>query len=197
MYFFILTLVLFTTFLILLITGIVKQKRKLIYISLIALLLSIAGGLCIGVIIAKKAYTVIKNAKNPLAKRSGMEIYTALFDAPVTTCVSVTSSQDQYIPMVDCCIWLEFTTCPLELERIIARKQLIPLKSQAQIIGDSLVTVIDSMPVYSPRPVWFNPKNLGEGFTTLRKFNRDNPNRDIFIYFSKDSTHAIYCDMAE
>ena len=196
MYFFLLTLGLFVAFVILLITGIVKQNRKLIYMSLLALFLAIVGGLVIGVIIGKKAYTVIKTAENPFRKRTGMQIYTALFEQPVTNCVRVINSQDAYIPRIDCCIWIEFTTCSEELKRIIATKKLMPVASQAQLIGDSVVSVLDNIPDYGS-PTWFNPKNLGEDFITLRKHERDNPNWDLILYFSKDSTHAFYCDMAE
>jgi len=195
MYIFLLALALFLAFLILLITGIVKQKRKLIYLSLIALGLSIAGGLCIGALIAKKTYRVIKTAENPFKKRTGIEIYSALFDEPKTNCVRVNNKQDAYIPRIDCCVWLEFSTCPEELERIITTKKLMPLRSQAQLIGDSVVMVLDNIPEYSSKPDWFNLKKLGEGYLTLRKNEPDNPNWDRILYFSKDSTYAFYCDM--
>ncbi|MBO9200190.1 MULTISPECIES: hypothetical protein [Niastella] len=195
---FILTIGLFVLFLVLLISGIVKQKRKLIYFSLLALLLSIGGGLYIGVIIAKKAYTVIKDAKNPFAKRTGLEIYTALFDAPEASCVRVTNSMDQVVPRLDCCIWLEFSTCPGELRRIIDKKQLTPFLKEGDSRGDVPAKVITeiNVPAYGPKPAWFKLQNLGEGCKALRKYPID-PNHDLILYFSKDSTHALYCDMAD
>lgn len=177
---FVITLVLFSAFLILLITGIIKQNRKLIYSSLIALGLSIVCGICVGVIVAKTVYTAVKTGENPL-KRSGMEIYTALFDDPETSCVKVLNSQDQYVPRVDCCIWLEFTTCPNELNRIITANKLKPNE--------------EDIPDHDS-PDWFRKQNL-DGYAIRRKFSYSDPNHDVILWFSKDSTHAFYCDMAE
>lgn len=186
-------------FIVLLFAGIAKKRRKPIYISLIFFLLAIPSGLYTSFLFAQKAYEKIKTVKieNPL-KRSGMEIYTALFDKPETNCVTVINSQDQYIPRIDCCIWLESTTCPKELARIIAKKELEAEETASRYEGDTLsATVIDEIPNYSPKPTWFEPQNLGAGYKRARKYNPDDPNRDLILLFSKDSTHAYYCDMAE
>jgi hypothetical protein len=187
-------------FIVLLFVGITKKRRKPIYISLIFFLLAIPSGLYTSFLFAQKAYEKIKTAKieNPL-KRSGMEIYTAVLGKPETNCVTVINSQDAYIPRIDCCIWLEFTTCPKELARIIAKKELKPIRSETHFSSDSSVAEItgNSIPDYSPQPQWFAPGNLGAGYITLRKYNPDDPNHDLILYFSKDSTHAYYCDMAE
>jgi len=174
---------LFLIFIVLLLFGIVKKRRKPVYISLLFLLFAGISGVYTGFLFVRTAYRVVKTGENPL-KRTGMEIYTALFDKPETNCVRVINNQDQYIPRIDCCIWLEFYTCPTELERIIAKKQLKP-------------TQYNSAPNYSPRPEWFNLQSLGAEYKTLQKFNPDDPNHDLILYFSKDSTHAFYCDMAE
>jgi hypothetical protein len=184
--FFLVTVALLLLFIILLLIGIVRKSRNLVYIAIFLFLLAIPSSIYTGFLFAQKAYKKIKITKieNPL-KRSGMEMYTALLGKPETNCVTVINSQDQYIPKIDCCIWLEFTTCPKELARIVAKKELKPTMSG------------NSIPDYSPRPQWFVPENLGADHIILRKNNPDDPNHDLILYFSKDSTRAYYCDMAE
>lgn len=198
--FLLLTIGFLLLFVVLLFVGISQKKRKPIYIGLIFFLLAIPAGLYTSFLFAQKAYEKIKAAKieNPL-KRTGMEIYTAVLDEPTPNCVTVVNSQDAYIPKIDCCIWLEFITCPKELARIIAKKELKPLESEKRFNRDSSVAEItgNSIPDYSPKPQWFVPENLGAGYITLRKYNPDDPNHDLILYFSKDSTRAYYCDMAE
>ena len=181
--FFLLTMGLFFLFIVLLFIGIVQKRRKPIYISLI-----------------QKAYKKIKTTKiqNPF-KRSGMEMYTAVLGKPETNCVTVINSQDAYIPKIDCCIWLEFTTCPKELARIITERELKFIQAATRYPGDSstAVTSENSFPNYSPKPNWFVPENLGAGYLTFQKFNPDDPNHDLILFFSKDSTRGYYCDMAE
>jgi hypothetical protein len=183
--FLLLTVGLIFFFIVLLFVGIAKKRRKPIYISLIFFLLAIPSGLYTSFLFAQKAYEKIKTTKieNPFKRRTGIEIYTALFDKPETNCVTVINSLDPTIPKVDCCIWLEFTTCPRELARIINRKELKPFESEP--------------PNYSSTPTWFEPKNLGPGYKTMRKYDPDDPNHDLILYFSTDSARAYYCDMAE
>lgn len=198
--FLLLTIGFFLLFVVLLFVGISQKKRKPVYIGLIFFLLAIPAGLYTSFLFAQKAYEKIKAAKieNPL-KRTGMEIYTALLDKPTPNCVTVVNSQDAYIPKIDCCIWLEFITCPEELARIIAKKELKPIESETHFNKDSSIAEItgNSIPDYSPKPQWFAPENLGAGYKRARRYNPDDPNHDLILYFSKDSTHAYYCDMAE
>ncbi|HUP11743.1 MAG TPA: hypothetical protein VM187_06015 [Niastella sp.] len=185
--FFLLTVGLIVLFIILLFVGIAKKRRKPVYIALILFLLAIPAGLYTSFLLAQKAYKKLKSTKieNPLKRRTGMEMYTALFGMPETNCVTVINSQDAYIPKIDCCIWLEFTTCANEIKRIIDKKGLSPYVSS------------DNLPNYSPRPKWFVPDNLGAGYIILRKHNPDDPNHDEILYLSKNSTRAYYCNMAQ
>jgi hypothetical protein len=178
--FILLTVGFFIIFGILLIIGIVKKSRQAVYFSLLFVLLAIGSGIYTGYLFARKAYQVIRTNENPL-KRSGMEIYTGLLDKPETNCVTVLNSKDQYIPKIDCCIWLEFTTCPTELKRIIAKQ---PYKTSGF-----------SLPSYGPAPDWFTPQKLGPGAIALQ-YSPDS-NHEYSLYFSKDSTHAFYCDMLD
>lgn len=183
---------LFMTFLYLLLTGLKNRRKKLVYNSLFFLLLTLGTGVWTGYLFASKAYNKIKNAKldNPFKARTGNEIYTALFGTPEQNCVEVINKMDQTVPRLDCCIWLEFKTCPSELKRIIA---LQPYKNIAVSSGDTTGYI----PNYSPRPDWFKPAVLEDGIVKLQHYNPDNPNRDQILFFSRDSTHAFYCDMAD
>jgi hypothetical protein len=186
-----LTGLLFLSFLYLLISGIRKRRNKLIYTSLLVLFCTLGAVAWTGYLFASKAYTRVKNVNlHLLRERSGREIYQALFGTPEHDCVIVRNKKDQVIPRLDCCIWLEFTTCPDELRRIIAQQQF----------NQSIISTSDTvapLPDYNPRPEWFKPKLLGNSINILRHYNSDNPNRDQLLLFSKDSTHVFYCDMAD
>ena len=188
----VLTGILFLTFLFLLFIGLRKRRRKPVYVSLLLLLLSLGAGAWTGYLFASKAYNKIKNVKldNPFNPRTGSEIYVALFGAPQQNCVQVINKRDQVVPRLDCCIWLEFSTCPYELKRIIAQESY---KSSVIAVSDTAAYIPD----YSPRPEWFKPAEFGDSIIMLRHYNPDNPNRDQILLFSKDSTHAFYCDMAD
>jgi hypothetical protein len=154
--------------------------------------LLLEAGFWTGYIFAGKAYNKVKNVKldNPFKARTGNEIYTALFGPPEQNCVEVINKMDQTVPRLDSCIWLEFKTCPSEVKRILARSHM---KSQVLALADTS----RYFPSYSPRPEWFEPAALGDSIILLRHYNPDNPNRDQILLFSKDSTHAFYCDMAD
>lgn len=164
--------------------GIRRKNRRSIYASLLFLVLAFGAGAWTIYIFTSKAFDKVRNItlSNPFKARTGNEIYEALFEAPAQNCVRVINNKDQIVPRLDCCIWLEFTTCPPELRRIIAQH---PYKSTAYA------------PDYSPKPAWFKPELLGDSAIAVRHFNPDNPNRDQVLLFSKDSTHAFYCDMAD
>ena len=178
--FLLLTAGLFIVFVFLLFTGIIKKSRKAVYFSLLFLLFAIGTGIYTGFLFARKAYHVIRTGKNPL-KRSGIEMYTALLGKPETNCVTVINSKDQYVPKLDCCIWLEFNTCAAELKRIIA---LQPYEKSTP-----------EPPGYGPMPEWFKPESLGAGSNAL--YYSPDSNHGYSLYFSKDSTQAYYCDMLD
>jgi hypothetical protein len=182
----------FLSFVFLLFSGLRMRRKKFIYISLLLLLFTIGAGIWTGYLFASKAYTRIKNVKHqsPITERTGTEIYQALFGAPELNCVHILNKKDQMIPRLDCCIWLEFTTCPAELRRIIAQQ---PYKQSQISTADTLAYIPD----YSPRPEWFNPALFGDSIIKLQVYNPGNPNRDRLLLFSKDSAHVFYCDMAD
>lgn len=188
----VLTGLLFLTFLFLLFTGLKKRRRKSIYVSLLLLLLALGAGAWTGYLFASKTYDKVKNVKldNPFDARTGSEIYKALFGAPQQNCVQVINKKDQVVPRLDCCIWLEFSTCPAELKRIISEE---PYKMSVVAVSDTAAYIPD----YSPRPEWFRPTVMGDSIFMLWHYNPDNPNRNQILLFSRDSTHAFYCDMAD
>lgn len=183
---------LFIIFCAFLVYGLIRKKRKAIYISIVALIVTFISGIWSVYLFTSKAYKKVSaiNIDNPFKPRTGLEIYTALFGKPVENCIIVTNNYDQLVPRLDCCIWLEFKTCPNEIRRISA---LEPYERNDFPANDS-----DSyVPTYSPRPEWFKPHILGDSIIVLQKYNTENPNRDQILIFSKDSTHAFYCDMAD
>ncbi len=156
-----------------------------------ALLLS---GLCIGwlgIKAAHKAYRAgtqaVASVPEYFARRSGKEIYSALFGSPIANCMQMENFQDQLVPRLDCCIWLEFRTCPAELKRILSAS------SYRKMSYDS----VDYISKYSPEPMWWKPETLGRKAVAVRKQTITNPNRDQILVFAQDSTHAYYCDMAD
>ncbi len=97
--------------------GLVKRRQRVVYAA--------GAGLLLGALLAsgevfragKKIYRRVAEAVRP---RNGEEIYTALFGPAQPGCVRVLHYRDQVIPRLDCCIWLEFNTCPAEIKRIVA-----------------------------------------------------------------------------
>lgn len=166
-----------------------QQLRKTWVLS--ALLLS---GLCfgwLGIRAARKAYRAgaqaVAGVPEYFARRSGKEIYSALFGSPVAGCIQIENYQDQLVPRLDCCIWLEFRTCPAEVKRILAAN------SYKAMPYDSVGYASN----YGPKPTWWKPETLGCRAVAVRKQIAANPNRDQILVFAQDSTHAYYCDMAD
>ncbi len=168
--------------------GLVKHRQRAIYAAGAGLLL---GGLLASgafFLAGKKTYRRAAEAVRP---RSGEEIYTALFGPAQPGCVRVLHYQDQVVPRLDCCIWLEFSTCPAEIKRIIAADSGFHAISQP--IASSYCDTLG----YSPGPAWWHPVRIGRAALFRRKFRLDNPNRDQLLIFSSDSTHAYYYNMAD
>ena len=132
----------------------------------------------------------IDDVKQKFKPRTGSEIYYALFGKPVDNCSKVINQKDQIVPRLDCCIWLQFQTCPKELNRIIKQQSF---KATTFFSMDTT----SYMPDYNPKPPWWKPQVLGDSVIVLRNFNFDNPNRDIILIFARDSSNVFYCEMAD
>ena len=168
----------------------VKRKSKpSISISVILFILLVSASIYTALSIGRKSYRFAKqHIHNPFSDRKGIDIYVALFGKPIVNCVLVTNKMDQKVPRLDCCIWLEFATCPRELKRIL-------------LLGDYKNVEIQNnkvyVPDYSPKPEWFNPLLLGDSISQLEILNADNHNRHQIIFFNRDSSRVFYCDMAD
>jgi hypothetical protein len=181
------SVIFFIAFVFFFIMGMTKKYKKDLLISAVFFFLSGAMAIWGFTVFADKAIGYTGRFFRP---RTGMEIYTALFKAPETKCVSVPNHKDQLVPRLDCCIWLEIRTCPQEIIRIVAQRNYT---STTHFASDTSGYVPD----YSPRPDWWTPIELGDSVTVLRDFTFDDPNHDKVLVISKDSTHAFYCDMAD
>lgn len=178
---------LFLAFVFSVIIGIKRKSKPKIIISILFLFFAVIVSAWTVYTFGSKSYTAIKNN---FKSRNGLEIYTALFGKDSSNCVIVLNKMDQIIPRLDCCIWLEFTTCQQELNRIISQ----------HIYKETRYRSLDTaqyIPTYSPMPDWWKPYILADSVIVMQDFNFDNPNRDKILIFSKDSSHAFYCDMAD
>jgi len=161
-------------FLISLIFALVKKKYKIIFISMLFLILGIVSGLITSYKFVSKSYNRVTIM---LESRSGIEIYTALFGKSSADCVEVIHKQDQIIPKIDYAIWLHFKTCPNELSRILALKDFEFNKS----CTDDLNT--------TDHP-WFKPELLGDTVLVYSCF--DIRGNGQILYCNQDSTE-VFC----
>lgn len=181
------SVLLFVFFLIFIILGVKKKNKRSVFISIFFLLLTLITCFWVLYLFLTKSYNKVAEVFRP---RSGIEIYSSQFGKPTENCVSVINKMDQIVPRLDCCIWLEFKTCPKELNRIILQE---PYKMKKYLSLDTTLYI----PNYSPKPLWWTPHILGDSIFVMRKYNPENPNRDKVLIFSKDSSHVFYYDMAD
>src|SRR5438552_19163555 len=107
---------LFIGFLTILVIGLIRKKRRFVFISIAVLFFSICSGSLTAYLFVSKSYNRITNTLKP---RTGQEIYVALFGTTHNNCVKILDYQDQTIPKIDYAIWLNFESCPEELKRIL------------------------------------------------------------------------------
>ena len=157
-------------------------------------LIYIIGGICLLTIVIlfstkgsdkfdKDLERIIQNS----ILKSDMEVYTLLFKKPIDSCMTFIHFKDQVLPKIDCCIWMERTICPKELQRII---QLKKYKETKLSVSDSIFF----LPSFSEMPNWWVPQRLGDSLTKCNiTFNENN---EQSILFGKDGTHVFICDKA-
>lgn len=180
------TAILVVLFLIMMGVAIVKKNKRLAVLSIVPVVVAMISA---GVALFKIMNKGYKRAKqitweNPFKERTGGEIYTALFEQSPNNCVTVQNKKDQYVPGLDCCIWLEFSTCPAELKRILQQEDYtmkIQNSAAINISGDN------------EKPAWWKPEQLGD---TVLFFSCDIEGKRLQqLISSKDSTKVFYCDM--
>ncbi len=185
----ILTIGLLLGFLIILIMSIYLKKKSLALIALIPLGLAMITGPVSLYLIFRTTYNNISGrVGTSFGPRNGDEIYTDLFGNSAYNCSRVINSQDHIIHILDCCIWLEFSTCPEEAARLIAQKAFeYEEKVHKHRIG--YLT-----PENGKKPDWFEPHTLGDSVLFYKRFNK-RKDYQILFFLSSDSTRAFYCDL--
>ena len=121
-----------------------------------------------------------------LRPRNGDEIYDALFDKRITECIKVISFQDQVVPKIDYAIWLEFETCPKELNRILSRHEFRAEKLPTE--------KCDGKVPYGETLYWFNPTKLGDTVMVYEYSTNDSKNIQT-IWTNLDSTKVFVRDI--
>lgn len=162
-----------------------KFSKKTILLS-IAISLIVISLLFLYTGIDKIKSDIVRVIHNSRPKKAE-EVYALLFEKPVDSCVTVINFEDQIIPKIDCCIWMELKLCPIELNRIIALKKYQKTRLKK---SDSL-SFLNS---FTDRPIWWTPQILGDSVTKYTiKFNQDN---EQTLMFGDDSSHIYLCDQA-
>ncbi len=175
----ILSVVLFIAFVFVVILGLIKKNRKLIFPSVvlfICLIVSVVLTLKKFANISKVAYSKVSNA---LKSRSGEEIYLALFGTSQNECVKVLEKTDQLIPRIDDAIYLHFTTCPAELNRILNQNQYSFRKTSTKDFTNQN---------------WWKPQTLGDSALFFEYVHPDG-RRVQQVYSSADSSEVYYKDI--
>ena len=168
--------------------GIAARRRRVLSWALASLLLGLGVA---GWAVYRVSYKSYRHVAKAMRPRTGEEIYMALFGRAQPGCLRVIHHQDQLVPRLDCCIWLEFKACPAEIKRILANDTAF------RPVRQMVPALLPDTANYSPKPIWWRPGKLGRAVLLRQKFQPNNPNRDQLLIFSPDSTHAYYCDMAD
>jgi|LakMenE01Jun11ns_1017448.scaffolds.fasta_scaffold9483610_1 hypothetical protein len=169
-------------------TLIAIKKRKMAFIysalAIFLLFLGVAGWTVFKFVTS--SYRKLK-ASTEIKQRSGLEIYTAVFNSTPANCLKITNYKDHVMPILDCCIWLELSTCPHEMERVLTQSVY-----EAEKLDNTQLSLY--MPgLSSEMPSWWNPRLLGD---TVLAFTYKEPNKDRIqrFFVSRDSTKAFYYD---
>jgi len=134
------------------------------------------------------ASKIFRGSIRQFKEKSGVEIYTILFQKPEQGCFTVSNCKDQTTPFIDCCIWMEFETCPSEFERVLAKH---PFVEDKYLRNDSLVYDIE----FKGKPEWWRPSALGDSILRF-SFKRDATHEQI-LFSDKARSHVFCCDRAE
>ncbi len=173
-----LTGVLVITFLVILVWGIFRRKKK--FIALIGIHFLLLAGVA-GYTSYKWVVKSYRGVKEMIRPRTGEEIYAALFHLPQSDCMKMIQYQDQVVPKIDYAIWLHFQTCPDELQRILSLRSFD---------RDTLST----KNMHSEGPLaqaqWFKPETLGD---TVLIFRSINSNGNGQIIYSNQAQTEVYC----
>lgn len=174
---------LFLCFLILIGFSISKKRKSLILLSLIPLGLSVIAG-CVALwFMLSAGYRILSGKVDTVLKdRPGKELYSDRFGNSYNNCVSVINALDRKIPVVDCCTWLEFSTCGEEVRRILSQQDY-----QVSTITKEISPLTE--PPAANKPAWFSPASLGDTILVYQLSAEKSQQR---LYLSADSSRAFY-----
>lgn len=150
--------------------------------SLVVFLLFIGVTAWTGYQVATVSYRKVANYFKP---RTGIEMYTALLGKPTEGCLQVLNSKDQYVPGMDCCIWLQVRTCPAEVKRVIQQQ---PYETSIRATAN-LMESFDA-----EKPHWWKPQELSDSILVMN-YSNQTEDRIQTWYLSKDSLQAFYVDI--
>ena len=170
-------------FLVTLILGLIKKNKKLKLTALLSFMVFIGVTGWTGYMIVNISYNKVSDT---FKRRTGDEIYDALFDKRKTACVKIINYQDQVVPKIDYAIWLHFKTCPEELKRILSKhnfevKKLPTDKWNEKIPSGETIE-------------WFNPRTLGDSIIVYEYSTNDYRNIQT-IWSNLDSTEVYVRDI--
>src|SRR5687768_10299553 len=99
--------------------GFLRSRQKTyLWIFVFGGMFSLFTGIYLAYWVFKKTYQKAQSV-TVFKQRTGIEMYKALLGAPVCE-LQVLNQKDQMLPRIDCCIWLEFSTCSAEIKRVIS-----------------------------------------------------------------------------
>lgn len=188
----ILAVLFFFGFLISLIIGFLKKRKRLIISSIFILILSLGIGGFTGYKVVKFSYNKITNSVNSdnfenlrdtFKSRTGDDIYRDIFGEPQNNCTKVLNYQDAQIPIMDFAIVLKFETCPAELERILNRYDFTKEKLITKGWSGEINCGVNLE--------WLNPKDMGDTILVFKYIDKESEYSKT-LWTSLDST-LVYC----
>lgn len=175
------TVALAISFLAILTVALVKSRKKLLYA---AVGLFIATGIAGGVFVYR-LFNKVAAFPNP-DPRTGDEMYEQSFSKDRLDCVTVINSKDRENIFTSCCTWMEFNTCPEELQRVLAGRKHFTFKAGREMIASM-------KPATSERPDWWQPESLGDSALVI-SFEFPIAGIQQKLMVATDSTKAFYIE---
>lgn len=177
--------IVFIFFLVSIVLGMTTKKKIFTIISVIAL----CGFLGLAAWTGYQALlTSVNKLTQTLRPRTGEEIYNALFGPDENGCVTVLNSQDQTIPRNDYATWIEFETCPDELQRILSKHQFSSGKVETK-------DWTEKIPL-GETIEWVNPQAMGDTVLVFEYASPDGKNIQT-LWTSKDGNKVLCRDISD
>jgi hypothetical protein len=120
--------------------------------------------------------------------RTGSEIYSVIFGRDNHSCVNILNSHDASLPILDPDIYMELTTCPAEINRIIKLRPY-PMFQMDNHPYDMIN--------FQPPGDWFNPEKMGNKLLVLTWKPDSNYVKGLYMFISPDSSHAYIAEVGK